>query len=133
MFKKYEDFIERIDKKLSKLFDDRDGSTLNPFLYEHYSHLKGEELDESLENMEYNIFYNNNCIKELKEILNQKTYHDKVIEIITESINDLEYENDTGEEIIIVLKKQKQKEIDKANKPKFHFKNLIHKSIVRRK
>lgn len=126
MFKKYEEFIEKLDKKISKKFDTQDGSPLNPFIYHYYTNLKGNEIDEALENVEYSISYNNDTIKEFKEILNQKQYNDKVVEIINNSIDELEYMNNTDREIIIVLKKQKQLEIEKANKPKFSFKNLLH-------
>ena len=127
MFKKYDDFIEKLDKKLSKIFDDRDGSPLNYFLYSYYVNLKGNEINEALENVEYAISNNNETIIQLKEILNQKQYNEKIIEIINNSIYELEYSNTTNEEIIKVLNKQQEK----ANKPKFSFKNLFHK-IVRR-
>lgn len=126
MFKKYEEFIERLDKKLEKKFGSEDRSPLNPFIYDYYTNLKGNEIDEALENVKDNIFSNNKSIDQFKEILSLKDYTDKVVEVITEEIDNLEYANDTNVEIIKVLERQQFLEKEKKNKKLFSFKNLFH-------
>ena len=77
-------------------------SPLNPYLIEHYSKLRGEELKQALDRIESTIKNNNVVIDSLKKTLNDEIEEEKK-NILSETIEDLEYQNETNEEIMKLL------------------------------
>lgn len=78
-------------------------SPLNPYLIEHYSSLKGNDLKEALNNVESAIKNNNVVIASLKKSSEEKNVSDEEKNMMLETIEDLEYQNGTNEEIIKLL------------------------------
>ena len=65
---KIDDFVEKIDKKLKDKFGgEASKSPLNPFLYDYYDNLRGQELAEAIDNTSYLMEYNTKVIKFLKK------------------------------------------------------------------
>ena len=84
-------------------------SPLNPYLIEHYTKLKGEDLKMALNSIEGNIKNNEIVINSLKESV-EETKDDKKKEVLLETIEDLEYQNETNEHILDLLNSQAIKE-----------------------
>ncbi len=84
-------------------------SPLNPYLIEHYTKLKGEDLKMALNSIEGNIKNNEIVINSLKESV-EETKDDEKKEVLLETIEDLEYQNETNEHILDLLNSQAIKE-----------------------
>ena len=84
-------------------------SPLNPYLIEHYTKLKGEDLKMALNSIEGNIKNNEIVINSLKESV-EETKDEKKKEVLLETIEDLEYQNETNEHILDLLNSQAIKE-----------------------
>ena len=84
-------------------------SPLNPYLIEHYTKLKGEDLKMALNSIEGNIKNNEIVINSLKESV-EETKDEEKKEVLLETIEDLEYQNETNEHILDLLNSQAIKE-----------------------
>lgn len=84
-------------------------SPLNPYLIEHYTKLKGEDLKMALNSIEGNIKNNEIVINSLKESV-EETKDDEKKEVLLDTIEDLEYQNETNEHILDLLNSQAIKE-----------------------
>ena len=78
-------------------------SPLNPYLLAHYSSLKGKDLDEALVKTTGTIENNIVVIESLKKSSEEKGISDDKKNILLETIEDLEYQNETNKEIIKLL------------------------------
>ncbi len=77
-------------------------SPLNPYIIEHYSKLRGEDLKQALDTIESAIKNNNVLIESLKKTLEDETDEEKK-NVLSETIEDLDYQNETNEEIMKLL------------------------------
>ena len=77
-------------------------SPLNPYLIEHYRKLKGEDLKKALDSIESNISNNEVVISSLKKSGDETTDEEKK-EVLLDTIEDLEYQNETNKEILKLL------------------------------
>lgn len=77
-------------------------SSLNPYLIEHYSKLKGEDLKKALDSIESNMSNNDVVINSLKKSA-EKTTDEEKREVLLDTIEDLEYQNETNKEILELL------------------------------
>lgn len=84
-------------------------SPLNPYLIEYYSNLKGNELRDALKNIESSIISNNILIESLRKSEEQEQDEEKKT-IISDTLEDLEYQNSTNEEIKKLLESTAIKE-----------------------
>lgn len=73
-------------------------SPLNPYLIDYYNGLKGEKLKNAYNSIERTINNNKIIIESLKESL-KKEKKEEEKNVIFETIEDLEYQNNTNEEI----------------------------------
>ncbi len=76
-------------------------SSLNPYLLEHYSKLRGKELKEAMDSIESSISNNKVVIESLKNASVSSDEGKK--NVLLETIEDLEYQNETNEEIMKLL------------------------------
>ena len=76
-------------------------SPLNPYLLEHYSKLRGKELKEAMDSIESSISNNKVVIESLKKASENSDEEKK--NVLLETIEDLEYQNETNEEIMKLL------------------------------
>ena len=79
-------------------------SPLNPCLIEYYNNLKGDDLKTAYKNLTSSIQNNKLIIESLKKWTNDKSIKEEEKEILLDTIEDLEYQNETSEEIIKLLK-----------------------------
>ena len=77
-------------------------SPLNPYLIEHYRKLKGEDLKKALDSIESNISNNEVVMSSLKKSADETTDEEKK-EVLLDTIEDLEYQNETNKEILKLL------------------------------
>ena len=77
-------------------------SPLNPYIIEHYSKLRGEELKQALDRIESTIKNNKVVIESLEKTLENETEEEKK-NVLSDTIEDLEYQNETNEEIMKLL------------------------------
>ncbi len=77
-------------------------SPLNPYLIEHYKKLKGEDLKKALDSIESNMNNNEVVIGSLKKSAEETTDEEKK-EVLLDTIEDLEYQNETNKEILELL------------------------------
>lgn len=77
-------------------------SPLNPYLIEHYKKLKGEDLKKALDSIESNMNNNEVVISSLKKSADETTDEEKK-EVLLDTIEDLEYQNETNKEILELL------------------------------
>ena len=76
-------------------------SPLNPYLLEHYSKLRGKELKEAMDSIESSTINNKVVIESLKKASLDADEEKK--NVLLETIEDLEYQNETNEEIMKLL------------------------------
>ena len=76
-------------------------SPLNPYLIEHYSKLRGNELKEAMDSIEKATKNNQIVIDSLKKSIENADEDKK--EVLLDTVEDLEYQNDTNEEIMKLL------------------------------
>ncbi len=84
-------------------------SPLNPYLIEHYTKLKGEDLKMALDSIESNIKNNEIVITSLKKSVEESKDEEKK-EVLLDTIEDLEYQNETNKHILDLLNSQAIKE-----------------------
>lgn len=77
-------------------------SPLNPYLIEHYSKLKGDDLKKAMDSIESNMSNNDVVINSLKKSAEESTDEEKK-EVLLDTIEDLEYQNETNKEIMELL------------------------------
>lgn len=77
-------------------------SPLNPYLIEHYSRLRGEELKQALDRIESTMKNNDVVIESLRKTLEDESDEEKR-NVLLDTIEDLEYQNETNEEIMKLL------------------------------
>ena len=77
-------------------------SPLNPYLIEHYKKLTGEDLKKALDSIESNMNNNEVVISSLKKSADETTDEEKK-EVLLDTIEDLEYQNETNKEILELL------------------------------
>lgn len=77
-------------------------SPLNPYLIEYYQGLKGSALKNAMDSIEEQIRSNTVIIESLKESV-EKSDDDEKKTTLLETIEDLEYQNDTNNEIMNLL------------------------------
>lgn len=78
-------------------------SPLNPYLIEYYNNLTGNDLRIAYKNLQNSIQYNNIVIESLKKETEDKSIDEKKKNVLLETIEDLEYQNETNEEILKLL------------------------------
>lgn len=83
-------------------------SPLNPYLLEHYSKLRGKELKEAMNSIESSTTNNKVVIESLKKASLDADEEKK--NVLLETIEDLEYQNETNEEIMKILNSNAIKE-----------------------
>lgn len=79
-------------------------SPLNPYLIEYYSSLKGDNLRTAYKNLKNSTDHNNIIIETLKKQSEEDNISEEKKNVLLETIEDLEYQNETNEEIIKLLK-----------------------------
>lgn len=116
---------KEIKNEMRKINREVNDSPLNRFLLSYYNGLKYEELDKTLEGVEYKINFHKRLIKELKKEINLSKTNDKNVENAKDYIGELEYSNNTSFEIVKVIKlkkayyelKKQYKDLKKKSKP----------------
>ncbi len=78
-------------------------SPLNPYLIEYYNNLKGDDLRIAYKNLKSSVQNNSIVIESLKKQVEDITDNEKK-SVLLDTIEDLEYQNETNEEIIKLLK-----------------------------
>lgn len=78
-------------------------SPLNPYLIEYYNNLKGDDLRIAYKNLKSSVENNNIVIESLKKQV-EDINDDEKKGVLLDTIEDLEYQNQTNEEIIKLLK-----------------------------
>jgi len=85
-------------------------SKLNPYLIEYYNNLKGDDLRIAYKNLQSAVQNNGIVIESLKKQTEDKSITEEKKNVLLETIEDLEYQNETNEEIIKLLKGNAAKE-----------------------
>ena len=85
-------------------------SPLNPYLLEYYSELRGTELRDALNNIDNTIKNNEILIESLKKSSEEKDISDENKNVLLETIEDIEYQNNTNNEIKKLLESTAIKE-----------------------
>lgn len=85
-------------------------SPLNPFLLEHYTHLKGTDLDEAWTIAKASIHNNELIIETLQQRIDNEKLNEKDKNTLLETIEDLKYQNNTNKEILKLLESNIVKE-----------------------
>lgn len=89
-------------------------SPLNPYLIEYYSNLRGSELRDALNNIEINIKSNTILIESLKKS-EELEQDEKKKSVLSDTLEDLEYQNSTNKEIKKLLESIAIKEFRNEN------------------
>lgn len=79
-------------------------SILNPYLTEYYNNLKGDDLRIAYKNLQSAVQNNNIVIESLKKQTEDESIEEEKKNVLLETIEDLEYQNETNEEILKLLK-----------------------------
>lgn len=85
-------------------------SPLNPFLLEHYAHLKGADLDEAWTIAKASIHNNELIIETLQKRIDNEKLNEEDKNTLLETIEDLKYQNNTNNEILKLLESNIVKE-----------------------
>jgi len=85
-------------------------SPLNPYLLDHYANLKGDKLTEALKKVNAKIEDNIVVIESLKKSSEEKGVSDDKKSVLLDTVEDLEYQNNTNKEIIKLLESNAIKE-----------------------
>lgn len=78
-------------------------SPLNPFLIKYYDSLNGKELDDAIKSIGLSIKNNNILLSSLKKSSEDNSLSEEERNVILETIEDLEYQNDTNENIFKLI------------------------------
>lgn len=116
---------KELKKEMRKIDREVNNSPLNRFILSYYNGLKYEELDKTLEGVEYKINFHKRLIKELKKEIKLSKSNEKNVENAKNYIGELEYSNNTSFEIVKVIKlkksyyelKKQYKDLKKNTKP----------------
>ena len=84
-------------------------SPLNPYIIEHYRKLKGEDLKRAMNSIESNMKNNDILIESLENNM-KNTIEEEKVQVLSDTIEDLKYQNETNEEIMKLLNEQAVKE-----------------------
>lgn len=109
---KIKDFIKKIK---SKFGGKENKSPLNPFLYNHYDNLRGQELVEAIDTTSYLMEYNTKVIKFLKKKINFEKKNNTDTsnyykDLLNDKIDELEYQNGTAVEVLKILNRNSERE-----------------------
>lgn len=85
-------------------------SPLNPFLLDHYSHLKGQELEDAWTIAKASIKNNDLIIDSLQKRIDSEELTQNEEDVLYETIEDLKYQSNTNNEIIKLLESNMIKE-----------------------
>lgn len=85
-------------------------SPLNKYLLDHYSHLKGQELNDAWTIAKASIQNNEIIINALQHRIDSEELEEKDRDVLLETIEDLKYQNNTNTEIIKLLESNIVKE-----------------------
>ncbi len=85
-------------------------SPLNPFLLDHYSHLKGQELEDAWTIAKASIKNNDLIIDSLQKRIDSEELTQDEEDVLYETIEDLKYQSNTNNEIIKLLESNMIKE-----------------------
>lgn len=85
-------------------------SPLNPFLLDHYSHLKGQELEDAWTIAKASIKNNDLIIDSLQKRIDSEELTKEETDVLYETIEDLKYQSNTNNEIIKLLESNMIKE-----------------------
>lgn len=85
-------------------------SPLNKYLLDHYSHLKGQELNDAWTIAKASIQNNEIIINALQHRIDSEELEEKDKDVLLETIEDLKYQNNTNTEIIKLLESNIVKE-----------------------
>ena len=91
-------------------------SPLNQYLIEYYDNLKGDELRTAYKNLHSSVQTNNVVIESLKRQTEDSKISEEEKNILLETIEDLEYRNETDLEIIKLLEGNAAKEFMEDDK-----------------
>lgn len=78
-------------------------SPLNPFLIKYYDNLNGKELEDAIKSIGLSIKNNNILLSSLKKSSEDISLSEEEKNVILETIEDLEYQNDTNENIMRLI------------------------------
>lgn len=78
-------------------------SPLNPYIIEHYRKLKGEDLKNAVNSIRSNTNNNNILIESLEKNIEETTDEEKK-QVLSDTIEDLKYQNETNEHIMNLLR-----------------------------
>lgn len=78
-------------------------SPLNPYIIEHYRKLKGEDLKNAINSIRSNTNNNNILIESLEKNIEETTDEEKK-QVLSDTIEDLKYQNETNAHIMDLLK-----------------------------
>jgi len=78
-------------------------SPLNPYLIKYYDNLKGDELENTIKSIGLSLKRNKLLIETLKKSSEDKTLTEEDRMELLETIEDLEYQNDTNENIFKLI------------------------------
>ena len=78
-------------------------SPLNPYLIKYYDNLKGDELENTIKSIGLSLKRNKSLLDALKKSSEDKTLSEEERNEILETIEDLEYQNDTNEDIFKLI------------------------------
>ncbi len=93
-------------------------TSLNPFLINYYEHLKGDQIIDAILNTSSMIKNWTDLVNTFKARLENDKLSDSEREIITQTIEDTEYQIKTAEEIVNVLNSARRKEAVENDKKK---------------
>lgn len=78
-------------------------SPLNPYIIEHYRKLKSEDLKNAINSIRSNTNNNNILIESLEKNIEEATDEEKK-QVLSDTIEDLKYQNETNNHIMDLLK-----------------------------
>ncbi len=93
-------------------------TSLNPFLINYYEHLKGDQIIDAILNTTAMINNWEELVNNFNERLKNEKLSDSEKEIISQTIEDTEYQIKTAEEIVKVLNSARRKEAVENDKKK---------------
>ena len=93
-------------------------TSLNPFLINYYEHLKGDQIVDAILNTSSMIKNWEELVANFKERLEKEKLTDSEREVISQTIEDTEYQIETAKEIVNVLNSARRKEAVENDKKK---------------
>ncbi len=93
-------------------------TSLNPFLINYYEHLKGDQIIDAILNTTAMINNWEELVNSFNEKLKNEKLSDSEKEVISQTIEDTEYQIKTAEEIVKVLNSARRKEAVENDKKK---------------